>query len=288
MSVKPLISIITSTFNSAKTLNDTINSILYQTYVNIEYIVIDGNSTDNTVDILKSSTKLFEKQNINYQWISEPDKGIYNAWNKALKIINGDWVVFIGSDDYFKNNTIIEELIPFLSEALAQNSNYVYGKIEHINSNNELIEIAGRPWSLQKKRFTYTMNIGHSGCFHHTNLFKKHGNFNESFKIAGDYEFLLRELKEPNNNAFFVNKSFIIMREGGISGSLNNRLTIVKENHKARKLNNINTFSKELFFWELRVRVLIVITTIFGEIFAAKMADLYRKIFLGKQKRWSV
>lgn len=285
---RPLISVITSSYNSECTLNDTINSILNQTYNNIEYIVIDGNSTDNTVKILKASEELFEKRGINYKWISEPDSGIYNAWNKALKMINGEWTVFIGSDDYFKNNTVFEEIIPFLSHAISENNNYVYGKIEHVDTEHRLIEIAGKPWSLQKERFTYTMNLGHSGCFHHRNLFKKHGNFNDSFKIAGDYEFLLREFKDSNNNAFFVDKSLIVMREGGISGRLNNRLTIVKENQMARKLNNINTFSKELFFWEFRVRVVIIISSIFGEKAAAKIADLYRKIFLGKQKRWSV
>ncbi len=285
---EPLISIITVSFNSEKTIRDTIESILNQTYNNIEYIIIDGNSGDNTVDIIKFYEYKFKNKGIIYQWVSEPDNGIYNAWNKALKMINGDWVVFIGSDDYFKNSAVIKEIIPYLNQSEKQNSNYVYGKIEHVTQNNQLIEIAGKPWSEQKERFTYTMNVGHSGCFHHKNLFIKHGNFNESFKIAGDYEFLLRELKDPNNNAFFVDKSLIVMREGGISGSLSNRLAIVKENHMARRLNSITTFSKELFFWELRVRGFILIRSVFGENFAAKTADLYRRLFLGKKKRWSI
>lgn len=285
---RPLISIITSTYNSAKTLNDTLVSVLNQTYSNIEYIIVDGASTDGTVEILKAQQEQFKNNNIRFKWISEPDTGIYNAWNKALKMIAGDWVVFIGSDDYFKNNTVFEEMLPFLNQSEENGCNYVYGKIEHVDKNEQLIEVAGKPWSLQKKRFTYTMNLGHSGCFHHKNLFTKHGNFDDSFKIVGDYEFLLREFKNPNNNAFFVDKSLIIMREGGVSASLDNRLTIVKENHKARKLNGITAFSKELFFWELRVRGIVFITKIFGVDFAAKAADFYRKVFLKKQKRWSV
>ncbi len=285
---RPLISIITSTYNSAKTLNDTLVSVLNQTYSNIEYIIVDGASTDGTVEILKAQQQQFKNNNIRFKWISEPDTGIYNAWNKALKMIAGDWVVFIGSDDYFKNNTVFEEMLPFLNQSEENGCNYVYGKIEHVDKNEQLIEVAGKPWSLQKKRFTYTMNLGHSGCFHHKNLFTKHGNFDDSFKIVGDYEFLLREFKNPNNNAFFVDKSLIIMREGGVSASLDNRLTIVKENHKARKINGITAFSKELFFWELRVRGIVFITKIFGVDFAAKAADFYRKVFLKKQKRWSV
>ncbi len=288
MDSKPLISIITASYNSEKTLEDTINSIVNQTYKNIEYIIIDGDSSDNTLGIIKNSETKFEKSRIKFSWISESDTGIYNAWNKALKKINGEWVVFIGGDDYFKSNIIFEEMIPYLNESEQKECSYVYGKIEHVNANEEVIEVAGKPWSLQKKRFIYTMNLGHSGCFHHKSLFKKHGNFNDSFKIAGDYEFLLREFKNPDNNAFFVEKILITMREGGISASLKNRLTIVKENYKARKLNGITTFSRELFFWEIRVRVIIFLSKIFGHNFAAKAADFYRKIFFGKQKRWSV
>ncbi len=283
----PLLSIITACFNSEKTIKNTIESVLNQTYTNIEYILIDGNSTDKTVEIIKSYEQKFKERGIYYKWISEPDKGIYDAFNKGLRMTNGDWIVFIGSDDYFKTNTIFIEMIPYLNQSEEQEISYVYGKIEHINDNNELIEISGKPWELQKRRFTYTMNLGHSGCFHHKNLFEKHGNFNDSFKIAGDYEFLLRELKDSNNNALFVDKSLIVMREGGVSASLENRLTLVKENRKARELNGISIFSKELFFWEIRVRGIIILTTFFGTNFAVKMADLYRKIFLGKKKRWS-
>ena len=288
MNNKPLISIITASYNNESTIKDTIKSILNQTYTNFEYVIVDGNSKDKTLDLIEAYKDKFNDRKIRYKYLSEPDDGIYCAWNKALKMIHGDWIVFIGADDYFKNNMVFEEMIPYLNQSIEQNYKYVYGKIEHVTFNNQLVEIAGKPWPLQKSRFTYTMNIGHSGCFHHKELFKQHGTFNESFKIAGDYEFLLRELKDPNNNAFFVDTSLIVMREGGVSGSLNNRLTIVKENHKARKLNGILTFSRELFLWEIRVRGLIIISSIFGDNFAKRMADYYRKIFLGKKKRWSI
>lgn len=98
----PLISIITSTYNCTSTLNDTINSILNQSYINLEYIIIDGNSTDGTIDIIKSSEQKFQKKKIVFKWISEPDKGIYDAWNKGLDKVTGDWIVFIGGDDFLK------------------------------------------------------------------------------------------------------------------------------------------------------------------------------------------
>jgi glycosyltransferase involved in cell wall biosynthesis len=283
----PKISIITSTFNSANTLSDTIDSILRQTYQNIEYIIIDGSSTDGTLGIIKSYSDAFEEKNFSFKWKSELDTGIYNAWTKALKMVTGEWIMFLGSDDYLKNDNIIEECLPHLEIAIEQNCRFVYGKIEHVDSQKQLIEISGKPWEEQKKRFTYTMNIGHSGSFNHKSLFEDYGKFNESFSIVGDYEFLLREFKNKNKNAFFLNKTTLVMREGGVSSSLNNRLVVVKENQKARKLNGITTFSKELFFWEIRIRTIMIFSRLFGENFAAKLADLYRNI-KGKEKRWSV
>ena len=156
------------------------------------------------------------------------------------------------------------------------------------NHPKPLIEISGKPWQNQKDKFENMMNIGHSGSFHHKTLFSRHGNFDSSFQIAGDYEFLLREFKNQTNNAYFVSKIIIVMREGGISATLNNRLVLIKESRKARKLNGITDFSKELFFWELKVRVILIFKFFFGHNFASTIADLYRKIFLGKQKRWNV
>ena len=282
-----LITIITVCFNSATTIKDTIESVLNQTYQNIEYILIDGNSTDKTLPIIKSYQQKFQQKGIQYQWISEPDKGIYDAMNKGVTLAQGDWLVFIGSDDYYKDNTVIENAIPKLQEASNNNCKYAYGKIEHINNNKELVEVSGKPWKEQKERFPYIMNINHSGCFHHKTLFSIHGKFNTTFKIAGDYEFLLRELKEEQRAAFFINTILIVMREGGVSGRLSNRLTVVKETKRARKENSITTFSKELFFWELRVRIIQLVQTIFGDKFASKLADFYRRIVLKKQKRWS-
>jgi glycosyltransferase involved in cell wall biosynthesis len=282
----PKISIVTSTYNSSKTLKDTIDSVLNQSYKNIEYIIIDGDSTDNTVEIIKTQAVKFKEKNRFFTWLSEPDTGIYNAWNKALNLVSGDWIVFIGSDDYFVNNTVIEKTIPVLSKVLNNNIRFIYGKIEHVNKQKLKIEVSGKSWEEQKKRFTYTMNIGHTGSFHHNSLFEDHGEFNETFKIVGDYEFLLRELKDPERDAFFLNSFLVVMREGGVSASLKNRLTLVKENQKARKLNGITSFSKELFFWEIRVRVILFFSKLFGENFASKLADFYRKLS-GKEKRWS-
>ena len=281
-----MISIITACYNSEKTISDTIKSILNQNEVDLEYIIVDGNSTDSTVEIIKSFENNFIDKGIRYSWISEPDSGVYDAWNKALNFVTGEWIVFIGADDYFINNEVFNFILPHLNTAIEENIRYVYGKINHINDNNELIEVSGKPWLGQKPRLTYHMNIGHSGSFHHVSLFNDYGKFDSSFKIAGDYDFLLREFKDIKRDALFMDKEILVMREGGISSSLYNRLQLVKESKKARKNNKINDFSIEIFTWEIRVRGIIVLSKLFGENFSSKLADFYR-LLQGKDKRWS-
>ena len=97
----PLISVITVSYNAVSTIEDTILSVINQTYTNIEYIIIDGGSADGTVGIIEKYV-----DRISY-WVSEPDKGIYDAMNKGLKVANGDWAIFMGSDDVFFNNKVI-------------------------------------------------------------------------------------------------------------------------------------------------------------------------------------
>lgn len=280
------ISVITASYNNEKTIGETIESVLNQTYNNIEYIIIDGASTDSTLEIIQSYDHLFKKTNIDFKYISEPDNGIYNAWNKALKLTKGEWIVFIGADDYFKHSMTIEKIVPVLNNAKENAIKYVYGKIEHISKNNHPVEIIGKPWQKQREKFTNIMNIGHSGSFNHRSLFEIYGNFNDEFKIAGDYEFLLREFKNKTRSAFFYDEITIVMREGGISGSLTNRLLLIRESYKAREINGINAFSLELFFWETKVRAMHIISKVIGYKKASNMADLYR-MALGKNKRWS-
>mgnify|MGYP000371187973 CR=1 FL=1 len=101
-----LVSIITVSFNSDKTIKDTIESVLNQTDTNIEYIIVDGKSTDETIKIVKSFEKQFQEKGISYKWISEEDSGIYAAFNKGIKMSSGKWISFLGSDDIYLNNAI--------------------------------------------------------------------------------------------------------------------------------------------------------------------------------------
>lgn len=197
----PLVSVITAVFNGEKFLVDTIESILNQKYPHIEYIIIDGNSTDGTVEIIK-----------NYQtrlayWLSEKDNGLYDAWNKALKIAKGEWIAFMGSDDIM-NADAMQLYIDYINNNRIRDLEYVSSKIELVTNDLKFKRIVGSAWDW--KVFKVYMNTAHVGSLHHKSLFTKYGNFDDGYKITGDYELLLRAKKTLK--AGFMDRVTVKMR----------------------------------------------------------------------------
>lgn len=220
----PLISIITAVFNGEDTLEDTILSILNQTYDNYEFIIIDGGSTDKSVSIIEKYETSFNNRLI---WISEKDTGIYDAWNKGVNLSKGEWISFVGSDD-----VLLPNALSLYKEEISNhpNCNYISSKITSVERDLKPIKDIGEPWS--KKMHTYCC-IAHVGSLHHKNLFIKKGLYNTDFKIAGDYDFLLR--CKDIIKAGFLQETTALVREGGISRQ--NISKIANETLKA-KLNN--------------------------------------------------
>lgn len=218
------ISLIIATFNSEKTIDSTLDSIIRQEYSNFELIILDGNSTDSTVELLKLYKDKFEAKGIPYIWMSENDSGIYDAWNKGLKLAQGNWVSFIGSDD-----CLYEWSLKFMSRLAKRNPDvdFISARAK-IVLNDKVIRDFGERWRWNK--FKKEMKVLHSGGWHNTNYFRKYGNFNASYKIAGDYEMLLRaksDLKTAFNNNFIIE-----MDAGGTSDR--NVFKALKEAFKAK------------------------------------------------------
>ncbi len=236
MTSKPLISVIVAVYNGVKTLQRCIDSVSGQTYLNKELIIIDGGSTDGTIEIIKSN-----QDKIAY-WKSEPDNGIYHAWNKALGHTNGDWICFLGSDDYLWKSTVFEEIMPHLIKAESQEIRLVYGQVARVTENDEISCLDGDLWEYTWRGLIID-GIGtfaHQGMFHHCSLFELYGKFDESFKIAGDYELLIRAFKE-GGNAIFVNGLIVTgMQTGGITS---NCVKLVKETARARKNNRLRVIT---------------------------------------------
>ena len=241
MDNSPLYSIIVATYNAHSVLKGALESILAQTYKNYELIVIDGKSTDNTVDMIRS----YEK-NIKY-WISEKDKGIYDAWNKGIENSKGDWVMFVGADDILEPNAL-ENYTSFLSKSAAI-LDLVSSQKEVVDKDLKHIRIVGWKWEWPK--FLEEMTIAHPGAIHSRGLFNKYGLFDTKYKITGDYEFLLR----PQNQlrAAYMKCITIKVREGGASDSFRS----LKEHYNAATLTGgYSNFLARINFAKVYIKLL--------------------------------
>jgi glycosyltransferase involved in cell wall biosynthesis len=250
------ISIITVCYNSQDTIAFTLNSILNQDYKNIEHIIIDGGSSDNTINIINQYN--FK----NKKFISEKDNGIYDAMNKGISIATGDILTILNADDIYHNDSTISEVVKLIKESPSENI-YI-GDVVFFKNNN--FRNISRIYSAKffKK---WMLNIGvmppHPSTFIKKEIYKIY-KYNISYKIASDFEFFLRLFKINNYNFKYLDLIIVRMRTGGISGKnilsylissieinkafKNNKLSISYLSILARipfKLNQFNTFLRE-------------------------------------------
>ncbi|MEA5137723.1 glycosyltransferase family 2 protein [Arcicella rigui] len=225
------VSIITVSFNSAKTIRQTIESVLAQDYSDIEYIVIDGNSKDETVEILKT----FQNK---IKFISEPDKGIYDAMNKGVKIATGEIIGTIGSDDFYPNSQVISNVVKTF---LQFNTEAVYGDIQFINP--EDIHTIVRFWKAGEYQYANWLKgwMPPHPCFYvKKEAFEKYGYFKTDFTCSGDYELMLRMLYKNHLSVQYLPITLMTMRNGGTStASLKHRYRANMEDRKAWKINGL-------------------------------------------------
>jgi glycosyltransferase involved in cell wall biosynthesis len=274
----PLISVIVAVFNGNATLQQCIDSVARQTYPNKELIIIDGGSTDGTVDLLSRNNAL-----ISY-WISEPDRGIYHAWNKALKQVRGEWICFLGADDYFRNENVLSDMATHLVRAYPP-IRVVYGRMAIVNSAGDELYRVGRPWEDVRKRFPAVMCLPHPGLMHHRSLFADLGGFDESFRISGDYEFLLRELKQANA-LFIPDVVTVAMRQGGVSSNPSNTLASLREVRRAQRMHGFYLPRLPWLFAVARVWVRLALWKALGEAHARRVLDWGRQL-AGKPRHWT-
>ena len=232
-----MISIITATFNSAKTLKDTIQSVLRQTNKDFEYLIIDGGSTDETIDIVKSYESEFSGR---LKWVSEKDQGIYDAMNKGIKMASVDVVGILNSDDYFTSDDILQTVDnAFKSHEI----DAIYGDIHFIRDGNP--QKCVRYYSSRMFR-PFWLRFGfmpaHPSFYCKREVFEKAGLYSLDYKIGADYEMMVRLFKRHKIKSLYVNKDFVTMRTGGASNNnVRSRLTLIEEDVKACRVNGIYT-----------------------------------------------
>lgn len=235
---KMKISLITITYNSAKTLADTIKSVLEQTYSNIEYIIVDGASKDNTVSIIKKYEPLFGER---IKWISEPDKGLYDAMSKGIRIATGDVVGILNSDDFFTSNKVLQKIADAFE--LDSQLDAVYGDVHFVHPNQ--LDKCVRYYSskiFKPKLMKLGFMPAHPSFYLRKECFEKYGLYKTNYKIAADFEFLLRVIYKAKIKTKYLPIDMVTMRTGGASTSgIESHKRIMNEHLRAFRENGIYT-----------------------------------------------
>lgn len=239
------ISIITATYNSAKTVEDTIKSVLGQTFQDWEHIIVDGKSKDNTLDIVERYRNLY---NGRLKVISEKDKGIYDAMNKGIALATGDVVGILNSDDFYTSSDILQQVSIALDNS---DLDAVYGDIHYVDENDttKLIRYYSsahfRPWKM-----CMGFIPAHPSFYCRRSVYEKFGGFNLEIKIAADFENLLRLIYINKIKTKYLPLDFVTMRYGGASSSgFKSHKQTLKDHIKAYKINGVK---KGLIFDYLR------------------------------------
>jgi glycosyltransferase involved in cell wall biosynthesis len=202
----PLVSVITSVRDGADTLGETIASVAAQTYRNYEYIVVDGGSTDGTTTVLQEWDAQID------HWLSEPDGGIYEAWNKGLSVVRGEWIAFLGCGDVYTSDALTK----YVHCIGDRECEFVSSRVELVSVDTSVVlGVVGREWNW--RRFKRYMDVAHVGALHHRRLFERYGQYDASYRIAGDYELLLRP--RDTLRTLFLDDVTVRMRVGGRSNN---------------------------------------------------------------------
>lgn len=205
------VSIITVCFDSSKTILDTIKSVKSQTYGNTEYIIVDGGSTDSTLEIIKK----YKAEGVVSNYLSEPDKGLYDAMNKGIRLATGDIIGMLNSDDIFANDDVIQKLIKSIG-----NNNGIYGDVGFYSGHN--FSGKKRHYSssgFKKSQFSRGMMPAHPSFYVRKECYERAGLYRTDFKIAADFDMVLRIFSLPNTSFTYLNEEIVKMRLGGLSTS---------------------------------------------------------------------
>lgn len=229
------ISIITATYNSGNTVADTLKSVLAQSYHDYELLVIDGASKDNTLEIVRSMEPQFEGK---LRYVSEPDKGIYDAMNKGIRMATGDVVGILNSDDFYTSHDILETVACKMQD---KDVDAVYGDVHYVDDKN--LTKCVRYYS-SKPFHRWMMRLGfmpaHPSFYCRREVYGKFGSFDTSYRVAADFENLLRLIFVNHIRTRYISKDFVTMRTGGASSSgWQSHKKIMKDHLKALRKNGV-------------------------------------------------
>ncbi|QEC68020.1 glycosyltransferase [Panacibacter ginsenosidivorans] len=238
------VSIITAAFNSESTIRDTLQCITEQDYPEIEHIIVDGKSTDNTISVVKAFPHVAKI-------ISEPDKGIYDAMNKGISIASGEIVGILNSDDIYTHSNVISKVAEIFKDSSVM---ALYADLQYVAA-NDLNKVL-RSWKsgpFKRKNFYYGWMPPHPAFFVRKEMYNKYGLFNTSLRSAADYELMLRFLVKHEVTPVYLPEVIVKMRNGGISNAnLRNRWRANREDNMAWKFNELKPYFFTVYLKPLR------------------------------------
>lgn len=239
----PKISIISVVYNAQNTIERCINSVLGQNFKDIQYIVIDGGSTDNTIKIISKYSQYIDI------FLSEEDEGVYDAMNKGIAMATGEIIGTINADDFFADDDVLSNIAKVFAE---QNTDILYGDLDYIDPNGKIIR-KWRSGNYRKGMFNWGWMPPHPTFYCKKELFGNLGVYKLDYGSAGDYELMLRFIHRNNTSVYYLNKVLVKMVVGGISNkSIDNRVQAIRFDLKAMRNNNIFLPMVTILFKPLR------------------------------------
>jgi glycosyltransferase involved in cell wall biosynthesis len=245
------ISVITPTFNSSKTIARTIESLLSQSHFELEHVIVDNSSSDDTIKIIEQYRKKYDENKMSLVIISEKDNGLYDAINKGIKKSSGDFIGILSSNDYYFSNTSLEKIHDNL---IKSNSDSVYGNLIFKNETK-----VSRVW---KSKVFFTGDFykswtpAHPTFYYKRKLHEKHGYYRVDYKIASDVDFMFKLLEISKISSKYIDENLIIMSDGGISNKgLRSKIIITNEMFNTFKENKIKASKiKYLYYKVLKIK----------------------------------
>jgi glycosyltransferase involved in cell wall biosynthesis len=269
------LSIIVACLNARPMLLRCLESVAAQDHPDIEIVVADGASSDGTADMLSGwqgggSTVL--------RWFSEPDRGVADAWNKALDRATGEWVLFLGADDELASISVLSRAAARLADA-GQKTRLAYGKVALVDAEGHQVDLLDRPWSPEEFRGC-RYNLPHQGVFHHRSLFSRFGPFDTGFAIAADFDFLLRVLAK-DDPLYMPELTVTRMQVGGLSSTRRNAPRVVVEEIRLYR-RHVGGIPWILLWWLVKAWAKALLYRLGGDRLALPVTNLYRRVVRGQ------
>lgn len=276
------ITIIIAAFNAARCLSDCLDSIWRQTYADIEVLVVDAGSTDGSRQILERyAQRCHLCVNLIFTWISEPDDGIADAWNKGILRSTGEWILFLGADDTLYDPEILSTCAQILIQAspLCQ---VVYGGVAMIDETQKVLEVLDRPWKLNLFLDKYLLTPPHQGVFTRRIYFDRHGNFDTALRYLPDYDLLLRGIM-VDAPLHLTGIAVARMKLGGISNDRRHsfRLQIELTHVRRRYVGKMEPY---LYWLLLKAFAISSLAFVGGDRLPLLISNFYRACIRGKSR----